>query len=385
LKYSDKNRHDSAIKTLALFIPSLDIGGAERQVLELAKVIDKAKWKVFILTDFVSSLVANEVISMSGVDVILLEKGSKYLYPLRLLKALNTLKPHILNAYLLKAQIYTLIIRPFISDTIVIFSIRDAMDYSVYHGSRGSLFRVLVEKFSPLVNGYIFNSFAGRELRSSIPPDKAYIIPNGIDTNRFAPDYSGHNHVKNEIGIGDDQLVIGIVANFSQYKGYETFIRAARIIADKHPNTQFVSIGNIKTSLGEEMRQLVNNLALTSRFHFLGARSDVNRLIPGFDIFCSASITEGFANAICEAMSCGKPCVVTDVGDSAVIIGDTGIVVPPSDPESLAAGIVKLLHMSPTERHQLGDKARSRIEKNFGIPRMVAATEKVYELLMESH
>jgi glycosyltransferase involved in cell wall biosynthesis len=189
--------------------------------------------------------------------------------------------------------------------------------------------------------------------------------------------------MRRETGIGDYSPIVGIVGNFSPYKDYETFIRAARIVADRIPEVNFVSIGNCDNTIGRAMSALVDELGLATSFHFLGVRKDVHKLLPGSDVFCSSSKSaEGFSNAICEGMASGVPCVVTDVGDSAMIVGDTGIVVPPRDPESFAEGILRLLRLPPEERQKLGAAARARIVEHFSIPRMVAATEQIYDRLL---
>jgi len=370
---------------VALYIPTLDVGGAERQLLELAQGLDKQRWKVLILANSINPIIADELNSKEGLKVVLLNRNNLLLYPFRLLSTLYREKPCIVSSYLLSAQTYTLLVRPLLPKIKVVFSVRDSINYSVYHGATGIFFKMLIEKSSFLVDCYIFNSVAGRKEREGLPDRMVNVIPNGIDTARYCPDQTSRNFLRKETGIEADALVVGIVGNFSQYKGYDTFIRATRIVADCIPTVHFVAIGNHGTFLGKAMRKLVNDQGLDSLFYFMGLRPDVQRLLPGFDVLCSSSVTEGFSNAICEGMACGIPCVVTDVGDSTIIVGDTGIVVPPSDPESLAAGIVKLLRMTPAERRQLGHKARSRIEENFSIPRMVAATEKVYEQLLGSH
>jgi len=241
----------------------------------------------------------------------------------------------------------------------------------------------LVEQSSPFVDFYIFNSIAGRKQRIELPESKVQVIPNGIDSSKYCPDDSNRSFARQETGIGDNCPIVGIVGNFSLYKDYETFVRAARMVTDRIPNANFVSIGNCDNTIGRSMRSLVNQLGLTTTFHFLGVRKDVHRLLPGFDVFCSSSKSaEGFSNAICEGMASGVPCVVTDVGDAANIVGNTGIVVPPAEPSLLANGIVRLLELSPEERQRLGEAARSRIVEQFSIPRMVAATEKVFEQVL---
>src|SRR5262249_12926770 len=91
---------------------------------------------------------------------------------------------------------------------------------------------------------------------------------------------------------------------------------------------------------------------------------------------------EAFSNAICEGMACGVPCVVTDVGDSCRIVGDTGIVVPPQNPEALATGLIRQLNLNPTERERLATAARQRILQNFNLAQMVKRHEHVYEALL---
>jgi len=376
------NLNESARRTVALFIPALEMGGAERQLIELAKGIDKTKWNVLILTNFVNPTLSDELTNREGIRIVLLKREHKFLYPFRLLGTLYREKPCILNAYLLGAQAYALFIRPFAPGVKLVFSIRDAIDYSTSHIGWERFFRLLLEKSTPLVDYYLFNSMAGRREKSFLPDSKTQVIPNGIDTFRFSPDHAARSLLEKEAGIGAGAPLVGIVGNVSRYKGYDTLIRAARNVVDTIPETRFIAIGNIDTDLGREMAALVRDLGLAASFRFLGARRDVHRLLPGFDLLCSSSVTEGFSNAICEGMACGLPCVVTDVGDSAIIVGDTGIVVPPSDPDALATGIIRLLRTTPEDRLMMGDSARARIVEQFSIPRMVAATEKVFEQLV---
>jgi glycosyltransferase involved in cell wall biosynthesis len=372
-------------RTVALFIPSLEIGGAERQLLELAKGLDKERWNVLVLTSSLNADFAAEAGDVAGLRILLLDRTPKVLFPFRLLAALKREKPCLLTSYLLSAQAYTLLIRPFLPRTRIVFSVRDAADYGAYHGARGRWFRMLVERSGAWVDAYIFNSAAGRKVRNRLPADKAHVIPNGIDTNAFRPDPAAGAFVRREAGIVDMAApVVGIVANFSPYKGYDTFIRAARIVADRMPAVRFVAIGNFDTPLGSAMRRLVHELELSGSFHFLGSRPDVRRLLPGFDVVCSSSVTEGFSNSICEGMASAVPCVVTDVGDSAAIAGDTGIVVPTGEHGQFAAGILALLELSPEERRLKGDAARLRIVEQFSIPRMVTATEELYEHLLSA-
>jgi len=112
--------------------------------------------------------------------------------------------------------------------------------------------------------------------------------------------------------------------------------------------------------------------------YLLGARDDVPRIDAALDVAVSSSYTEAFPNAIAEAMSCGVPCVVTDVGDTALLVGRTGVVVPPRDPERLAAGVRDLLRLSDEDRRALGSAARRRIVDEFSLDKAVGSFSSLY-------
>jgi len=231
------------IRTVALYIPSLDVGGAERQLLVLAQGLNKERWNVLIFTNSINSFFADELNNILGLKVVLLNKKNKFLYPLRLLSALYREKPNIITSYLLSSQIYTMLVRPFLPKIKVVFSVRDSTDYLVYYGFKGRFFKSLVEKSTFLVDCYIFNSIAGRKERSRLPDNKVHVIPNGIDTNKFMPDVESPFFVRREAGIHDAMPVVGIVGNFSQYKDYGTFIQAAK----KYPSVclKFISLQSV--------------------------------------------------------------------------------------------------------------------------------------------
>jgi glycosyltransferase involved in cell wall biosynthesis len=132
------------------------------------------------------------------------------------------------------------------------------------------------------------------------------------------------------------------------------------------------------------LQHLSHTLGIAQNFLWLDERQDLVPFYNAFDIFCSSSAYgEGFSNVICEAMACGVPCVVTDVGDARQIVGPTGTVVPPRDPVALAQGWQDLLALSPVSRRQLGEKARERIKINYSLDRCVRDYESLYESLLE--
>lgn len=128
----------------------------------------------------------------------------------------------------------------------------------------------------------------------------------------------------------------------------------------------------------------VSALGLEGQIYLLGRRADVPRLTAALDLAVSASVrNEGFANVIGEAMSCGVPCVVTDVGDSASIVSDTGLVVPPGSPSRLAAAVCEYVELNSVGREQMGRSARARVVAEFTIEKSVARFEDLYARIAE--
>jgi glycosyltransferase involved in cell wall biosynthesis len=212
--------------------------------------------------------------------------------------------------------------------------------------------------------------------------EKRVIIPNGFDCQVLCPDETARKAVRTELGVTEDEILIGLVARYHPMKDHAGFLRAAALVALEHPHARFVLAGTGISAQQTELAAALKQNELQGRVILLGERSDIPRLNNAFDIACSASAWgEGFSNSIGEAMACGVPCGVTDVGDSAYIVGDTGLVAPPRDPQALAKAIVRLIGMERTGRQQLGAKARNRIETQFSLPAIVQRYEELYRAL----
>jgi glycosyltransferase involved in cell wall biosynthesis len=209
--------------------------------------------------------------------------------------------------------------------------------------------------------------------------EKRVIIPNGFDCQALRPDEAARKAVRAELGVSDDIVLVGLVARYHPMKDHAGFLRAASVVAQSHPQAKFVLAGTGVRSRQSELAEAVRQNGLQDRTILLGERSDIPRLNNAFDIACSASAWgEGFSNSIGEAMACGIPCAVTDVGDSAYIVGNTGLVALPREPHALANAIARLIDLGWAERQQLGAKARKRIETDFSLPEIVRRYESLY-------
>lgn len=210
--------------------------------------------------------------------------------------------------------------------------------------------------------------------------EKFQIIPNGFDLQGFKPEPEARNSVRSELGVPADAHLVGVVARFDPQKNHVGFLDAAQHIAKARPNVHFVLVGTEVTWENETLRQKIEDSGLRARLHLLGPRTDIARLMASFDVLVSSSLYgEAFPNVLGEAMACGVPCVATDAGDSAYIVGDTGRIVSVGDMHTLAGSVVDVLSMSSTERTAVGNRARARVEELFEIGRIAKEYEKIFE------
>lgn len=212
-------------------------------------------------------------------------------------------------------------------------------------------------------------------------PDRAMVIPNGFDTSAFRPDPEARLGLRQELGLGDDAFVVGLAARFDPIKDHTNFLRAAAMFADLVPSAHFLLCGANVDAHNAALVEQIATLGLTQRCHLLGRRQDMPRVHAAMDVATSSSFSEAFPLAIGEAMACGVPCAATDVGDSSLIIGPTGRIVPPREPSALAAAWSGLWALGPAGRRRLGDDARRRIKEMFDLDTITRRYEALYEFL----
>jgi len=203
---------------------------------------------------------------------------------------------------------------------------------------------------------------------------KNVVIFNAIDVDQFRPDSEARVPVRTEWATPENEKLIGLVGRLAPVKGHPIFLKAAALLANELEDVGFVCVGDGPQPYRSQLQRLSQELGLTERLIWAGARKDMPAVYNALDIVCSPSYSEGFNNVIGEAMACGVPCVVTDVGDPAKIVGDTGIVVPPDNPHMLARGLRNmLLRLCEVEPYLL----RERIVRYFSVETMVEATERI--------
>jgi len=208
--------------------------------------------------------------------------------------------------------------------------------------------------------------------------DKMQVIPNGFDLDQVKPDPTARESLRRELGIPTDAIVIGFAARFHPHKDHRNFFQAAERLHKLMPDVHFLLFGMGITWENEQLAAWIRSAGIRERCHLLGLREDISRLFSGLDIATTASRSEAFPIVVGEAMACGTPCVVTDVGDSALIVENTGSVVAPEDPHALAEAWRALIDAGPAVRRRLGIAARDRVERHFALPAVVESYQKIY-------
>jgi glycosyltransferase involved in cell wall biosynthesis len=257
------------------------------------------------------------------------------------------------------------------------------MEMAHYRRMSSLVLRALV-RLSGLPHVVLANSQCGIQVHKELgySPRRWLYIPNSLDLEEFRPDRRAKGQLRRELRLRPDAHLIGLVARFDPMKDHANFIAAAAMLAADDPSLHFVLAGIDIDRNNREVRRLVESTGLSSRFHLLGQRHDVGRITAAVDIACSSSaFGEGSSNAVAEAMACGVPCVVTDVGDSAFIVQNTGKIVPPRDTQALARACRELLNLSPGKRFELGLAARARVKELFSLHSVVDRYQRLYEQL----
>ncbi|CAA6811339.1 MAG: Unknown protein [uncultured Sulfurovum sp.] len=361
------------IKVL-LAIRSLDIGGAEKQFIELVKHIDKFKFEVTVCTMY-GGIQEPLIKNVSNITYVNFQKQGRYdfySFYKNYSKLIEEVNPSVIYSFLGEMSLFSLWAKP--KKTKIIWGFRTSdKDWSQYGKvSRGIFW--LQKKFSSKVDKIISNSFASIEYHKEHGFDmqKAVVIANGIDTNRFQRDNEKRKLLRNEYGLNKDDIVIGMVARLDKIKGYLIFSEVAKRIVTEYENVYFVSVGGGSQEIQSKCEYILGEYN-EKRFFWLGQQQNVEDIYSGFDIAVSASFGEGFSNSIAEAMSSSLACVVTDVGDSALIVDEYGVVVEAKEVDSLYDGLVEML---AKDYKFLGEESRKGVVENFSIEKMVKNTEK---------
>jgi glycosyltransferase involved in cell wall biosynthesis len=375
---------------VAFVSASLDVGGAERQMVHLAQHLPHDRFIIeFVLLTHRGALASVAEAAEAGVHdlgwVPAHERGHALRWLWNLLRFGSALRRghyDIVDAWLYHAYAISSVTRPIHRIPVLLSGRRSLSDFKEQHRP---ILRLLDAIAKRTVDGIVANSQAVRAdvaRREDIDPRRIRVIHNGVE---IPPPISASEResIRAGWGFGPDTVVVGSVANYKPRKGLETLLRVAAALHPQVPQLRMVLVG--EGFLRPVLERMIAELGLGGVVRLHGREPDARRLFGAFDIVAHASESEGLPNVLLEAAAAGRPIVATAAGGTAevVVSGESGLIVPVGDEEGFARELLRLAN-DPALRARLGSAARERAATVFGMDRFVAETAALYEELATS-
>jgi glycosyltransferase involved in cell wall biosynthesis len=372
-------------------ISGLGVGGAETFLLRLAVALSGAAESRIATLSRGGGMAPR--FQQAGLDVyeLALAGGSGMLRlpsaGSRLVGEVRAWRPQIIQGWLNHGNVAALFVqRVFSRNSKVIWCMRQSFDAVVREKPGTRVMIGLQGRLASWPDAVIFNSARSQRqfVELSGTARELKLIPNGFDTLKFAPNADLRRSARALMGARDGEFVVAMVARDHPMKDYHCFMEAIARASRLVPHIRAVCIGRGVTSDQSSIRPLIGKWHIEDRCTLLSERADLEQVYPGVDLLClTSSWGEGFPNVLGEAMACGVPCVATDVGDAAAIVGDTGFLVRPGRPQEVAERIVAYSSLDRETRARLGGTARRRIDQMYSVSAIAAKYMEVYKELLD--
>jgi len=367
-------------------IGTLDVGGAEMQLVELVTRLNRDRFDATVCCLATGGPLV-ERLARAGVRVRILDfrrfrNQGRYVTALphallrlwQMFRLMRETRPHIVHGVLLWAYILGAYVGRAARVPVVIASRRSL---GLFKADKPH-YLLLERAADRLTDLFIANSEAVRRDtldREHIDPERVLVVHNGVDFGRF--DHSAEPLTTAELGTRPRVIV---VSNLIHYKGHEFFLRAWPRVVERFPQATALLVG--EGVMRSHLQAIACELGIDGSVRFLGSRTDVPSLLATSDLYVHPSLQEGYSNAILEAMAAGRPVVATRVGGNLEAIADdeTGILVPPADSTALAAAMLRVLE-DAAYAAQLGSQAAAAVRRRFEIGHVVRAYENIYTRL----
>lgn len=364
-------------------LPDLNTGGAEMMMKRLVESqLGDPRYEHRVLSLRGLGTVG-PLLQAEGVRVDALGLSSPVRLPAtlwRLWRKIRSLRPDIVQTWMYHADLFGGVAARVAGLRAVIWGVRVA-DISPEIGvARGTFWvrRACARLSRSVPNKIVYVCHSARPPHEALgyDPSKAVVVPNGyvLPPQRTPKEKRA---LRRRFGLPEDALLIGTAGRWSPQKDFPAFLAAASLVRRKIPAARFVLAGRGLDASNEALAAHISEAELSGHVHLMGERRDIADLFAALDIFALSSIQEGFPNVVAEAMAAGVPCVSTDVGDAAFLIGETGTIVPPRRPDLLAVALVEMA-VGSGSREALGQHARGRIEQHFSIEAISARYAELY-------
>jgi glycosyltransferase involved in cell wall biosynthesis len=366
-------------------ISGLGLGGAEVMLARVLAHTDRARIDPEVISMTTRGLIGEEIVGRGiPVHTLGMRRGLPTPWHLpALIRLLREKKPDVIQTWMYHADLMGGLAGRRAGRIPVVWGIR----HTDLRWGSARLTTILTARLNALLSGalpaaIVCNSEASRRIheRMGYAAAKLKVIPNGFDLDAFRPDPQARAEVRRELGIPPEAILVGNVARYHPQKDHRTLVRAAALLKATIPEVHFLFVGTGVSAENAALTESIRAAGLEGCVHLLGRRTDTPRLYAAMDLFClSSSHGESFPQVVGEAMASGVPCVVTDVGDAAEIVGETGRAVAPGRAEELAAACEGLLRLPAAERRSLGEAARARIRERYAIESVVSHFAALYE------
>ncbi|MCS6777278.1 MAG: glycosyltransferase [Chloroherpetonaceae bacterium] len=373
------------VREVCHIITGTDTGGAEAMLYKLLSAVDQRRFRMQVISLMPVGAVGQQIAAL-GVPVRSLQIARGRFSPGalgRLTRWLAEMRPDVVQTWMYHADLLGGVAARLARCRRVFWNIRNGtFDPRTSKRTTMLVARACARLSRRVPDRILCCSEVARQAHEALgyAPERFCVVPNGFDLRLFQPSTQFYREVREELQIGSDALLVGLIARFDPQKDHHTFVQAAYRLRQRHIPAHFLLCGNGIDRGNTRLAHWIQEAGLEGCCHLLGRRQDVPRLTAALDVAASSSAYgEAFANVLGEAMACGVPCVATDVGDARMIIADTGRIVPPRDPEALASALAEILQMPPDQRCELGRRARRRVEAEFSLPAIVARYEQLYE------
>ena len=350
----------------------MNIGGAERQVVGLSKELTRMGHNVHVAVVSEGGPLESELAESPAIQFHVIGGNGiigKFQYLWKLRSLISRERFDVVYGFLPVPNLATLVARSTRPRPAIVWGIRSSgLDFKQY-SARVKWTMRLEKLLSPLTDLAITNSGAARAeyIAKGFSGSKTHHIPNAIDADRFSPDPSIREVVRNDLGINSEEHLVGIFARIHPMKDFENFLQGASVALKQMPTLKFVCAGHYDEHdpYLKSVRRLSEELGIAGRIIWAGPVVDPERLMNACDITTLTSDSgEGFPNSVAESMACGIPCVVTDIGDSALIVDDPEKVVEPKNPDQLAKAWIRTIE-NISEPKNKPEQIRSSIISRF--------------------